>query len=157
MAAQLKQKHRKLIEKYNIHFDGPVSEGQWPSAHSETFNNIQKLGRTGFGEYRESDSIDSKDKPWREQTTHRAERIAALAKRCREGWKNEAGWGMMLECEILARFTIEVACPICRARLWRSELEVTHISLDQFSESLEERQKNRTPCTCRPGRRGSDS
>lgn len=157
MTAQQKQEHRNLIKEYNINFDGPIDRALWPSAHFQTFSNIQKLGRTGFAEYRESVTIDSEDNPWREQTKRRAERIATLAKICREGRKNEAGWRLSLESEILARFTIEVACRRCRARLWRSELEVTASSLDQFSESLEERQKKRMPCTCRPGRRGVDA
>ena len=155
MTAQ--QKHRDLVKEYNIFFDGPTDQAQWPTAHFQTFSNIQKLGRTGFAEYRESVTVDSEDKPWREQTKSRAERIASLARICREGRKNEAGWRMSLESEILARFTIEVACRKCRARLWRSELEVEKDSLDQFAESLEERQRKRVPCVCRRGKRGVDA
>ncbi|OBT59599.1 hypothetical protein VE04_00034 [Pseudogymnoascus sp. 24MN13] len=157
MAAQQKQEHRNLVKEYNIFFDGPIDRAQWPTAHCQTFSNIQKLGRTGFAEYRESVTVDSEDKPWREQTKSRAERIAALARICREGRKNEAGWRMSLESEILARFTIEVACRKCRARLWRSELEVEKASLEPFSESLEERQRKRVPCMCRRGKRGVDA
>jgi post-segregation antitoxin (ccd killing protein) len=119
--------------------------------------NIRKLGRIEFAEYRESVAVDSEDNPWREQTKCRAERIANLAKLCLDGRKNEAGWRMSLESEILARFTIEVACRKCRARLWRSELEAAASSLDRFLESLEERQKKRLPCTCRLRRRGPDA
>ncbi|KIN03109.1 hypothetical protein OIDMADRAFT_195711, partial [Oidiodendron maius Zn] len=151
-----KQSPHNLIKDYNIHFDGPIDQDQWPPAHFQTFSNIQKLGRTGFVAFRESITIDSEDKPWRGQTRRRAERIVNLAKICREGRKNEPGWRLSVESEILARFTIEVACRRCRARLWRSELEATASSLDRFSESLEERQKKRIPCSCRPGKRGVD-
>jgi|SRR6266516_260099 len=106
---QKKQQHRILIKKHNIQFDGPVSRDKWPPNHKQTFNNIQKLGQIDFMQYRESITIDSEEKPWREQTRRRAERIACLARMCREGRKNEAGWRMSLESEILARFTIEVA------------------------------------------------
>jgi hypothetical protein len=157
MAPQNKQEHRNLIKEHNIHFDGPIDRGKWPSVHFRTFNNIQKLGGTEFAEYRESVTIDSEDTPWREQTKRRAERIAGLAKMCRDGRKNEAGWRMCLESEILVRFTIEVACRRCRARLWRSELEAVASSSDPFLESLEERQKRRIPCTCRIGRHGLDT
>ncbi|CZR61916.1 uncharacterized protein PAC_11813 [Phialocephala subalpina] len=126
-----------------------------PSTHRATFANIKKLGRLEFFEYRESITVDSEENPWREQTKRRAERIATLARICRDGRKNEAGWRMSLESEILARFTIEVACRRCRARLWRSELEAA--ASDQLSASLEERRKERRPCTCRTGRRGLDS
>lgn len=37
---------------------------------------------------------------------------------------------MSLRSEVLARFTIEVACRKCRARSGRSELEVNASSLD---------------------------
>jgi hypothetical protein len=100
MAVQQKQDHRRLIKEYNVHFDGPIDREKWPSAHFHTFSNIQKLGRTEFAEYRESVTIDSEDTPWREQTRFRAERIATLAKICREGRKSEAGWRLSLESEI---------------------------------------------------------
>lgn len=156
MAAQQKQDLRILIQKYNIHFDGPIDRIQWPATHFQTFENIQKLGHTEFASYRESITIESDDKPWRQQIKLRAERIVNLAKLCRAGRKNEAGWRMSLESEILARFTIEVACRMCRARLWLSELEVTANFMGRLSESLEERQKKRTSCTCRRGRRETD-
>jgi hypothetical protein len=146
-----------LIKDYNIHFDGPIDRAKWPPADFRTFNNIQKLGRTEFAEYREIVTIDSEDTPWREQTKRRAERIASLAKIFRDGGKNEAGWGMTLGSEIFARFTIEVTCRRRRVRLWRSELEAVASSSEQFLESLEERQKRRMPCTCRFGRCGLDT
>jgi hypothetical protein len=116
MTPEQKQQHSNLIKKHNIHFDGSVGRSQWPAAHSQTFSNIQKLGRTEFTPYRESITTDSDAYPWREQTKRRAERIATLAKLCREGRKIEVGWRMLLESKVLAGFTIEVACRKCRAR-----------------------------------------
>jgi hypothetical protein len=109
MAAEQKQQLHTLIKKYNIHFDGEKSRDNWPTSHAQTFSNIKKLGMTDFLEYRDIITIESDEKPWREQTRRRAERIASLAKICRDGRKNEAGWRMSLESEVLARFTIEVA------------------------------------------------
>lgn len=109
MATNQKEKYRILIKKYNISFDGPVSQDEWPACHKKTFDNIRKLGRIEFSQYRESISADSEFHPWREQTRRRAERIADLATLSRAGRKNEAGWRLLLESEILVRFTIEVA------------------------------------------------
>lgn len=109
MAPDQKEEYRILIKEYRIHFDGPVGEDKWPAGHRKAFDNIRKLGRTEFAQYRESISADSEFHPWREQTKRRAERIADLARLCRDGRRNEAGWRLLLESEILVRFTIEVA------------------------------------------------
>jgi hypothetical protein len=109
MNVKPKQQLHTLIKKYNIHFDGEIDEDKWPINHKVTFGNIKRLGETDLREYRDIVTIESDEKPWREQTRRRAERIAELANFCRDGRKNEAGWRMSLESEILARFTIEVA------------------------------------------------
>jgi hypothetical protein len=109
MALNQKGEYRNLIKKYRIQFDGPVEGDKWPASHRKTFDNIRKLGRTEFPQYHESISADSEFHPWREQTKRRAERITDLAILCRKGRKNEAGWRLLLESEILVRFTIEVA------------------------------------------------
>lgn len=109
MAVSQKEQYRILIKKYNICFDGPVTQDERPASHQKTFDSIRKLGRMELSQYRESISADSELHPWREQTRRRAERIADLAALCRAGRKNEAGWRLLLESEILVRFTIEVA------------------------------------------------
>ncbi|KAF2809204.1 uncharacterized protein BDZ99DRAFT_533885, partial [Mytilinidion resinicola] len=147
-----KEQYRALMKKYRIHFDGPVTRNAWPASHTKTFSDIQKLGRIDFSLYQESISVDSDFHPWREQTRRRAERIAELAMLCYRGRRNEAGWRLLLESEILVRFTIEVTCRSCRARLWRSELEASLSAPNQFAESLEERRKRRLPCSCNPTR-----
>jgi len=109
MTPDQKEEYRTLMKEYRIHFDGPVGKDEWPASHRKKFDDIRNLGRTEFLQYRESIRADSEFYPWREQTKRRAERIAELAERCREGRKNEAGWRLSLESEILVRFTIEVA------------------------------------------------
>jgi hypothetical protein len=109
MVFNQKEQYRILIKKYNICFDGPVCQDEWPASHRRSFDSIRKLGRMELSQYRESISVDSELYPWREQTRRRAERVADLAALCRAGRRNEAGWRLLLESEILVRFTIEVA------------------------------------------------
>ena len=107
MTSAAQQHLRKLIRQYNIHFDRG-DRTHWPLTCQETFANIKALGEKNFEAYCESITVESEEKPWRAQTKRRAERIAEFATRCLEERKNEAGWRMNLESEILARFTIEV-------------------------------------------------
>lgn len=109
MTTKEKERRRRLTKRYNIQFRGFADEDEWPVAHKTSFQNIKKLGQTDFNLYRGAVTVDSDECPWREQTRSRAERIARLAKICLDGRKNEAGWRMSLESEVLARFTIEVA------------------------------------------------
>ncbi|KAI9691720.1 MAG: hypothetical protein M1822_007792 [Bathelium mastoideum] len=143
MAPIKKDVYFNLLQKYNIQFDGPVDAEDWPAFHKKTFENIRKLGRIDFQQYHESISADFELHPWREQTKRRAERVSKLAMRCLKGRRNEAGWRLLLESEILVRFTVEVAW------LWRSEIEAALSNEDEAAESLVERRKGRAPCSCR--------
>ncbi|OTA99054.1 hypothetical protein M426DRAFT_16792 [Hypoxylon sp. CI-4A] len=67
---------------------------------------------------------------------------------------SESGWRMGLENEVLQRFRFEVACPTCRARLWRSEIEATDYKTDS---ELAERRENRKPCQCPAESRPQDN
>lgn len=40
--------------------------------------------------------------------------------------------------------------PICRGRVWRSEIEVSLDEGDGYARGLERRQKKRQPCQCPP-------
>jgi hypothetical protein len=46
--------------------------------------------------------------------------------------------------------------PKCRARIWRSEVEASINQSDYVAGNLEERRKNRKPCTCPPKDRPQD-
>src|SRR5271155_4600993 len=100
---------RILTKKYNIHFDGPVERRACPSSYQNLFLEVQKLGKVVFEEYCESSVIVSFKEPWKAKTRRRAERLAALANLCQQERRNEAGWRLVLEPEVMARFTIEVA------------------------------------------------
>ena len=99
----------KLIAKYHIDFGGPVEQKSWPAPYAKMFDDVQRLGKKTFQDYSESSIIESLQMPWKETTKRHAERVVALAKRCRDESRNEAGWRMTLESEVMARFTIEVA------------------------------------------------
>ncbi|KAF5589548.1 hypothetical protein FPCIR_6751 [Fusarium pseudocircinatum] len=145
---------RQLMKKYNIVFDGPIdsiSNPQWPSTCNTVFEHIRQLGRTDYSQYRESISADFTKSPWRYQVQRRAKRITEKAKLCIESRKNESGWRLSLESEVMARFSVEIACRNCRGRLWRSEQEVTAISQSDADDanSLKARQQRRQPCNCK--------
>lgn len=109
--SETKETQRRLMKEFHIHYDGPIDsqdQDQLPRSHATIFRHIRTLGRTELDKYRESVTVDSCQRPWREQVTRRVERIAALAKRCLQGRKNEEGWRMALESEILFRLSVEV-------------------------------------------------
>ncbi|KAF4946513.1 hypothetical protein FGADI_11151 [Fusarium gaditjirri] len=144
---------RQLMKKYNIIFDGPIdsiANPQWPSTCNTIFEHIRQLGRTDYSQYRESISADFTKSPWRYQVQRRAKRITEKAKLCIESRKNESGWRLSLESEVMARFSVEIACRNCRGRLWRSEQEVavTSQSNEDDAYSLKARQKRRQSCNC---------
>jgi hypothetical protein len=100
------------MKKYNIIFEGSidsVDRSILPSNCRTVFEHLRQLGKTEFEQYRENVSADLLHQPWREQARRRAKRISALAKLCLEGRKNESGWRLSLEPEIMARFSTEVA------------------------------------------------
>ncbi|KAF4466992.1 hypothetical protein FALBO_6141 [Fusarium albosuccineum] len=153
MALDPREVQRQLMEKYNIHFDGPIDptvSPRWPSSCHTIFQHIRQLGRTEYAEYRDSITADSLRFPWRGQVQRRAKRITEKAMLCIKGKKNESGWRLCLESEVMARFTVEIACRNCRGRLWRSEQEVIPNSqqIEDDINSLEARQSRRQPCAC---------
>ncbi|KAI0381180.1 hypothetical protein F5Y04DRAFT_281154 [Hypomontagnella monticulosa] len=152
MSSNWRKAQRRLMKKYNIHFDGPAEpkvNEHWPDPRKVIFDHIVELGRTEYDGYKESITYDLNQRPWRSQVLRRAKRVVALAKSCLDSRKNEAGWRSSVEAEIMARLTVEVACKKCRGRLWRSEREACLSGIDEeAARSLSERQMNRTPCTC---------
>ena len=100
---------RRLNKKYRIFFDGPLTQDEWPPTHTELFRNVQSLGHKSYEEYKAERTQRSVFEPWGAQTTRRADRVVEIAKRLRSENRNEAGWRLELEPEILSRFTIEIA------------------------------------------------
>ena len=99
-----------LARAHSIVFDtGPDSATNWPTSHKRLFGNIKQLGRQIFENYCQNEEDRLLDEPWRDQTVRRAERLSHLAYRCHREGRNEAGWRLLLEPEIFARFSVEVA------------------------------------------------
>jgi len=98
---------RKLLQKYNVFLD--LNERQAPG-HEDCFDDIRNLGKRNVEDYRSSITIDSRKRPWlqTEMMLKRVRAISAKARRCLQAGKNEAGWRLSLESEILSRFEIEV-------------------------------------------------
>lgn len=172
MASDASRDLRRLAKRYRITFKPPISSDQWPSAHRNTFANIQKIGDQKFDSFCANVDIHSSEQPWREQTKHRAEWLAKRATRLFSQQRNEAGWRFGLENDVLRRFSVEVAwsdfpsfagivtnsqgSPKCRARIWRSEIEACINESDEMAAKLEERRKMRKSCHCPPGDRPHD-
>ena len=109
MTPEQYEQFRILTKKYNVHFDGPVDRRAWPLGYQNIFLDIQKLGTAVFEKYCEGSVIESFKKPWKANTRRRTERLTALANLCRRERRNEAGWRLVLDPEVMARFSIEVA------------------------------------------------
>ncbi|EYB27190.1 hypothetical protein SNK05_010704 [Fusarium graminearum] len=153
MATTQRGLQRQLMNKYNIFFDGPIdsiANPQWPSTCNTIFDHIRQLGKTDYSQYRESISADFTRSPWRSQVQRRAKRITEKAKLCLGSRRNESGWRLSLESEVMARFSVEITCRNCRGRLWRSEQEVVAATQpgDDEVNSLKARQSRRQSCTC---------
>ncbi|KAL5341914.1 hypothetical protein BJX70DRAFT_405308 [Aspergillus crustosus] len=146
------QSRHRLTEQQGIHFLAALEPMEWlhrwPEDRRRLFHDIRELGRFEFDAFNERAQRDIGEKPWRAQTKRRAIRLAHRARRCREQGKNERSWRLSLESEALERFTVEVSCPICRARLWRSEIEASVEASSAQGLSLEERREKRMPCRC---------
>ncbi|KAJ3533995.1 hypothetical protein NM208_g7734 [Fusarium decemcellulare] len=161
---EVRATQRRLMAKYGIEFLGPVDslkENDQPSPHVTVVSHVRQLGRTQFSQYHDNITIDSNEQPWRGQMRRRAERIASLARMCLKGRKNEMGWRLTLESEVMARFTVEVSCRRCRGRLWRSEQEAAPKITDENittwgNRDLQARQQKRKACMCRSLRHRED-
>ncbi|KAH0829784.1 hypothetical protein FOPE_10126 [Fonsecaea pedrosoi] len=97
----------RLLRQYNIFFDLNKRQAE---GHEALFRDISTLGSYDLDKYRPDITVESTQKPWRLKTVERAKAISAKALRCLEQDKNESSWRLSIESEILARFSIEVAC-----------------------------------------------
>ncbi|QKX59465.1 uncharacterized protein TRUGW13939_06599 [Talaromyces rugulosus] len=150
------QSLRRLAKRYHIRPRLPSDE--WPEAHVKTFRNIKALGEYKFDTYSHSISVLSDKEPWKQQTQARARWLTTRAERLFGQDRNEAGWRFGLENDVLRRFTVEVACPRCRARVWQSEIQATwNNENEDYAQQLEERRRMRRPCQCPPNERPMDS
>ncbi|OTA88713.1 hypothetical protein M434DRAFT_374600 [Hypoxylon sp. CO27-5] len=139
---------RRLAKSYGISFKQPADE--WPEAHGKRFRDIQELGYKKFSTYSENVTVRSVQEPWTRQIKSRTQWLVRRA--CDLAFNvqpKENGWRLGIENDVMHRFLVEVACPKCRARIWRSEIEATNYKTDsKWVQALEERRKNRKSCQC---------
>ncbi|KAJ5365464.1 hypothetical protein N7517_008350 [Penicillium concentricum] len=140
----------RWADRLGIRFIGPVEPDHWPKTHGRLFADVQKLGRREYSHFVESISIDSIEKPWRNSTRSRADRLSQLAENAWKERRNESSWRFAVENEIMHRFSVEVACPKCRNKLWESEIPAATDSIHVSAELLEARRRKRKPCRCPP-------
>jgi hypothetical protein len=69
--------------------------------YRNTFESIQKLGHQSFDGYCASIDIRSSEQPWREQTMLRENWLAKRAAHLFKQQRNEAGWRLGLENDVL--------------------------------------------------------
>ncbi|KAL4904045.1 hypothetical protein BDW74DRAFT_185747 [Aspergillus multicolor] len=138
---------RRLMKRYHIQVRPPSNE--MPAPHADTFTNIKILGSYEFDAYSAGVSIWTSKEPWKQQMKAHVEWLCQRAERLYGQERNEAGWRFGLENHILGRFSVEVACPKCRARIWQSEIQaaLSESQVEQARE-LEQRRKRRNPCQC---------
>ncbi|EPE33464.1 hypothetical protein GLAREA_06477 [Glarea lozoyensis ATCC 20868] len=147
---------RRLTKRFGITIQSASNTHHWPAAHQQTFQSILKIGDEKFDSFSASIDIRSTEEPWREATKSRAEYLAKRASELFNQERNESGWRLALESLIFYRFSVEVACPKCRARLWRSENEARVKEGNNFAANLKDRRENRMHCICPPSERPRD-
>ncbi|KAL4860378.1 hypothetical protein BDV12DRAFT_205140 [Aspergillus spectabilis] len=90
------------------------------------------------------------DQPWKHEIKVRAQYLVHRAHQLSLQQRNESGWRMGIEPDVMKRFQEEIVCRLCQARLWRSEVESSFAREDPRRIPLEQRQAQRQICTCSP-------
>ncbi|KAK3704140.1 anthranilate synthase / indole-3-glycerol phosphate synthase [Vermiconidia calcicola] len=147
---------RVLAKKYRIRLKSQSEK--WPPAHQATFQCIRNLSQYTFEAYKNTASANSASEPWKAQTLARAEWIVERATTLSNTLANssEFSWRMHLENDILERFVVEVACPKCKHRLWRSDIESVHQDSSRAWDEVDQRKLKREPCKCSEAERPLD-
>lgn len=109
-SARRNQHHHELdnfLRQQRIFLD--LHEREAPG-HEEIFDDIKALSSYDLQSYKSGVTIESRQRPWAltESMLRRARRVSDKARACNRARKNEAGWRLGLESEILSRFEIEV-------------------------------------------------
>ncbi|ELR07798.1 hypothetical protein GMDG_00419 [Pseudogymnoascus destructans 20631-21] len=147
---------RRLRKKLGISFKRPPSTEVLPIEHRETFGLIRSSKKTPLDDYHK-DIIFKNNEPWRKQTHDRVKWLACRAATLVNQQRNEARWRSTLENDVFHRFRVEVACPTCRARIWKSEFEAYNDLSYAQAFNLNERRSRREPCNCPLEQRPRDS
>jgi hypothetical protein len=109
MASFSDRELRRLAKIYRITFLPQLSSTNWPSAHRQTFENIQKIGRQELERFCSPIDIHTGEQPWKGQLQHRAEWLTKAAARLFKQDRNEADWRFHIENDVFLRLRVEVA------------------------------------------------
>jgi hypothetical protein len=104
------EEERRLMEEYEISFDGPLLSRDWPPQYKENFEKIRQIGRETYDDYGKDGRLDHRLTvlPNIPQIKRRASKLRSQAYRCRQQRVNEATWRTSVERFVLAQFSAEV-------------------------------------------------
>jgi hypothetical protein len=109
MASDTDRNFRRLMKKYRVVFKSPSASDQWPFEHFNRFDSIRKIRFQRLETFCPPIDILSEEKPWKEKTRIQARWLAKRASHLFNQQRNEAGWRLGLENDVLRRLTVEVA------------------------------------------------
>ncbi|KAL2811731.1 hypothetical protein BDW59DRAFT_155482 [Aspergillus cavernicola] len=118
-------------------------------AYNRVFKAIESLSSRSFSTF-VNPVDDPSDQPWKHQIKVRAQKLAHRSHQLSLQQRNEPGWRMNIEPDVMERFREEIVCRLCQARLWRSDVESSFAREDPRRIPLEQRQAQRQMCTCSP-------
>lgn len=109
-ASLLPEEERRLMEQYEISFDGPLLPRDWPVQYKEIFEKIRQIVRETYDDYGKDGRLDHRLTvlPNIPQIKRRACELLREAHRCRRQRVNEATWRLSIEHFIISQFRAEV-------------------------------------------------
>ncbi|OJJ32934.1 hypothetical protein ASPWEDRAFT_598165 [Aspergillus wentii DTO 134E9] len=100
----------RLMEEYNISFDGPIPPRDWPARYRENLEKIHQIARETYDDYGKDGRLADRLTvlPNIAQVKRRAWELRNEAYRCRRQMVNEATWRSSTESFVTAQFNAEV-------------------------------------------------
>jgi hypothetical protein len=100
----------RLMDEYQIVFEGPLIPSQWPAAYRDTFEKISQIKSVKYDRYGEDGRLNDRTTVLANvsEMKWRAWNLRNEAHQCRHHRENEETWRMRLEHLIAPRFTEEV-------------------------------------------------
>ncbi|KAK5988389.1 hypothetical protein PT974_12543 [Cladobotryum mycophilum] len=148
----MKKENRSIFDKlrrqYGIFIRDDLPDTEWPPEIQEELLAIKKVTTYKYSTYSacRDNGGDADATPWRELAKTQAEKLTEKAKDCVD--RNEATWRFACEPLVFSRLSAEVACTLCRQRVWRAEVEAKQYSESRTAADLRRRQEGRDRCRC---------
>jgi hypothetical protein len=108
MKARMRER-RNLIQKYEIHFDGPIAPRHWPLKYVPIFQRIKDIENVKYERYVED--LANEENETNDPLGPISERVSSLirvAYDMRNSLANEATWRSRTENEIFDRFHTDI-------------------------------------------------